>query len=202
MTVALPRLTPAEYLARERKSETKSEFIGGQVLAMAGASEQHNLITLNVGAELRAQLRRRPCRVYPSDMRVRIDELGTYTYPDVTVVCDEPRFEDDQRDTLLNPTAIVEVLSKSTERYDRGRKFQAYRTLASLTEYVLIAQDRVYVEHYVRQPEGFWLLSEATELSAEIQLPTLNCTLSLADVYDKVEIEPEADMPRNGQEQD
>ncbi len=202
MASALTRLTPTEYLARERKSATKSEFIGGQIYALAGASEQHNLITSNVIVSFGTQLRKRPCRVYPSDMRVRIDEGRAYAYPDVTVVCGEPRFEDEKRDTLLNPMVIVEVLSRSTERFDRGRKFQGYRSLESLTEYLLIAQDVCRIEHYVRQPEGHWLLSEATGLEGEMLLPTIDCRLSFADVYDKVDLEPQVEADQNGQEVD
>lgn len=192
MAVAPELLTATEYLRAERLSETKHEFVGGRINAMAGASERHNLISLNVGAELRSQVRGRPCRVYPSDMRVKMPMRGSYTYPDVTVVCGKPQFEDDDRDTLLNPTVIVEVLSKSTESYDRGQKFQNYRTLASLQEYVLIAQDAHRIEHYARQPQGQWLLTEAAGLTEVMHLPAIECTLALADVYEKVDIEPTA----------
>jgi Uma2 family endonuclease len=136
---AKQRLTPEEYLARERQVDTKSEFYDGELFAKAGASRSHNLIVGNVTGELRAQLRGRPCEVYPADMRVKVSETGLYAYPDVVVVCGEPRFEDEHLDTLLNPTVIVDVLSPSTEAYDRGEKFAQYRKLASLREYVLIA---------------------------------------------------------------
>ncbi|MBI3951849.1 MAG: Uma2 family endonuclease [Acidobacteria bacterium] len=182
------RLTPEEYLAIERKAEYKSEYYAGEMFAMAGASEAHNLIVLNVSAELRAQLRKRPCKVYLSDMRVKVNPTGLYTYPDVTVVCGEVRFEDDHRDTLLNPTAIVEVLSPSTEGYDRGRKFEHYRKLDSLKEYVLIAQEKYHVERFVRQPGNQWLLSETDNVQDTIHLPSISCDLALADVYDKVDI--------------
>jgi len=184
------RLTPAEYLAFERKCEFKNEYWAGQVLAMAGASERHNLIETNVIIALGSQLRGKSCKVYPSDMRVKVPATDLYTYPDVTIVCGKAQFDDVERDTLLNPTVIVEILSKSTENYDRGKKFQNYRTLESLTEYVLIAQDAVHIEHYVRQSDNQWLLSEAKDLSAVVELPTIQCTLALIDVYDKVEIEP------------
>jgi len=184
------RLTPAEYLAFERKCEFKSEYWAGQVFAMAGASERHNLIETNVIIALGSQLRGKSCKVYPSDMRVKVPATDLYTYPDVTIVCGKAQFDDVERDTLLNPTVIVEILSKSTENYDRGKKFQNYRTLESLTEYVLIAQDAVHIEHYVRQSDNQWLLSEAKDLSAVVELPTIQCTLALIDVYDKVEIEP------------
>jgi Uma2 family endonuclease len=189
---ALPKvyLTPQEYLALERKSNHKSEYWGGEIFAMAGASERHNLVATNVIVTLGTQLRGRNCRVYPSDMRVRVPATGLYTYPDVVVVCGKPQFEDNENDTLLNPTIIIEVLSKSTEGYDRGRKFQNYRSLDSLTEYILIAQDAYRIEQYVRQPDNQWLLSETQDPLGQVQLPTINCTLAVADVYDKVDIGP------------
>lgn len=199
MAVLVERLSPLEYLRRERQSETKSEYLAGQVHQMAGASERHNLITVNVGFQLHGQLRQRPWRIYASNMRVKISQSGAYTYPDVTVVCDAPRFEGERRDTLLNPTVIIEVLSPSTERYDRGQKFQLYRSIESLTEYLLIAQDAQRVEHYVRQSDGQWLLSEASEPDQTIHLPTIRCDLLLADVYDKVEFDP-PDVLSNEQE--
>jgi len=180
-------LTPEEYLAYERKSETKNEYLGGELFGMAGASERHNLIVANLVAEFRSQFKRRPCKVYPSDMRVKIPATGLYTYPDVSVVCGEAEFEDDHRDTLLNPTLIVEVLSDSTEAYDRGKKFEHYRTLDSLSDYLLVAQDSPSVEHYVRQPDDKWLLTPYKSLQSAIALASVDCTLSLVEVYDKVD---------------
>lgn len=175
-----------QYLAGERLSDTKHEYYAGEVFAFAGASEQHNLIAGNVLASLHTQLRRRACTVYSSDMRVKVRRTGLYTYPDVVAVCGQAQFEDEERDTLLNPTVIIEVLLPSTENYDRGKKFQNYRTIDSLAEYLLIAQDTYRIEHYIRQPDQQWLLSEATALNATIDLPSINCTLLLADVYEKV----------------
>src|SRR5919198_4874617 len=126
MTLIPPDYTPEEYLALERAARHKSEYVNGRIYALAGASRAHNLIVVNVSAELRAQLRGRPCETYASDMRVKVSQTGLYTYPDVVVVCGEPRFEDAQVDTLLNPTVIIEVLSESTESYDRGEKFAHY----------------------------------------------------------------------------
>ncbi len=182
------RLTPEEYLAIERKAEYKSEYFNGEMFAMAGASERHVLIVTNVVAELRGQLRRRPCTVYSTDLRVRVSPTGLYTYPDIVVVCGQPQFADDQRDTLLNPTLIVEVLSESSKDYDRGGKFEHYRSLASLNEYVLIAQDKHHVEHFVRQPDNRWLLSETNWLEDTIHLSSIDCDLALIEVYDKVEL--------------
>jgi Uma2 family endonuclease len=182
-------ISAEEYLARERSGEWKHEYHDGEVVAMVGASEAHNLIAGNAFAGLHAQLRGRPCRVYPSDLRVRVSQAGLYTYPDLTVVCGPAQFADDHRDTLLNPTVIVEVLSPSTEGYDRGRKFQQYRTLESLREYLLIAQDARHVEHFVRQGDHQWLLSEASAPDAVLHLPSIGCALSLADLYEKVALD-------------
>jgi len=190
--VLKPHVTAADYLAAERAGKTKHEYVAGQVYAMAGASERHNLVAGNTFASLHAQLRRRSCNVYPSDMRVKTRAMGLYTYPDLSVVCGTPQFEDERRDTLLNPTVIVEVLSPTTENYDRGRKFQHYRTMPSLVEYVLIAQDALHVEHYARQADGRWLLAEADGPDGVIQLAAIGCELALADVYEKVEFEDEA----------
>jgi Uma2 family endonuclease len=182
------RYTAEEYLALERQAECKSEYYAGDIFAMAGASRWHNLIVTNVVRELSLQLKGRPCTTYPSDMRVKISPTGLYTYPGVTVVCGEAQFEDTQQDTLLNPTLIVEVLSESTEAYDRGGKFAHYRKLASLMEYVLIAQTKPHVEHYVRQPDNRWLLAEADSVHQTLHLPSIDCHLALAEVYDKVDI--------------
>ena len=182
------RYTPEEYLALERQAEYKSEYYAGEIFAMAGASRWHNLIVTNVVRELSLQLKGRPCTTYPSDLRLRISFTGLYAYPDVTVVCGEALFEDTAQDTLLNPTLIVEVLSESTEAYDRGSKFAHYRKLDSLQEYVLISQTKPYIEHYLRQPEQRWLLTETEGVQSTLQLPSIHCALALSEVYDKVDI--------------
>ncbi|HEX2208409.1 MAG TPA: Uma2 family endonuclease [Longimicrobium sp.] len=184
--LAQPYVTPAEYLAAERKSAQKSEYINGRVYAMAGASRVHNLIALNTASELRTQLRGRPCEAYANDMRVKVERTGMYTYPDVIGLCEEPRFEDAEVDTLLNPTVIIEVLSPSTERYDRGEKFAHYRRLESLREYILIAQDIRRIEHYRREGDS-WVLTEVSEPDAALVIPSLSATLRLSDIYDRVE---------------
>jgi Uma2 family endonuclease len=179
--------TPEEYLAFERRSEFKSEYVDGEIVAMTGASRRHNRIAGNLFADLHAQLKRnRGCEVFTNDMRVRVPAADLYTYPDVVAACDESRFEDKELDTLLNPVFIAEVLSNSTESYDRGNKFASYRTLPSFTEYLILAQDRVHVEHSVRQPDGSWLLTETDDLQASLVLPSIGCTVLLADVYDRV----------------
>jgi Uma2 family endonuclease len=187
-TLARQRLAEAEYLEIERSAEFKSEFFAGEMFAMAGGSPTHNLIAGNVVRELGNQLKRRPCRVFPSNQRVKVSETGLYTYPDVTVVCGELRVDDERRDTLLNPTLIVEVLSESTEAYDRGDKFGHYRRLESLQEYVMIAQDRPRIERYTRRAESHeWLLLEVSDPRGVVVLPSVGCELALAEVYDKVE---------------
>jgi Uma2 family endonuclease len=188
-------LTEQEYLAIERAADVRSEFFAGEMFAMAGASLEHNLITANVTRELGTQLKRRPCRVVSTDMRVKVSATGLYTYPDVAVICDEPQLEDARQDTLLNPTLIVEVLSPTTEAYDRGDKFAQYRRLESLREYVLIAQDRQRIERYVRQAEGQeWLLTEISDPEGCVPLTAIGCELALAEVYDKVPL-PEGENP-------
>jgi Uma2 family endonuclease len=179
-------LTPIEYLAIERKAEYKSEYIDGEIVAMTGASRKHNLIAVNIARELSQQSKGRPCEVYSGDMRVRVPSTRLSTYPDVVVVCGEPQFEDDQVDTLLNPTLIVKVLSESTELYDRGKKFGFYRTIDSLSEYLLVAQDEQRIEQYVRQADERWLLSEHRSPEEAVELVSIQCSLELREVYDKV----------------
>ncbi len=178
--------TVEEYLALERAAEYKSEYLGGEIFAMSGASEPYNTITINIAGALHTQFRGRPCRVYASDMRVRVTSAGLYTYPDVVAVYGPREFADDQRDTLLNPTLICEVLSPSTEAYDRGKKFGHYRRLESLQDYLLVAQDEARVEHYTRQGDA-WLLYEARDLGDTIGLPSVESELALAAIYENVE---------------
>jgi len=181
-------LTPEQYLEIERTAECKSEYFAGQMFAMAGAGEGHNLLVANLVATFHHQLRSSPCRVYPSDMRVRVSATGLYTYPDVVVVCGKPRFLNEARDTLLNPSLLVEVLSPSTEAYDRGRKFEHYRSIESLNEYLLIASDRVHADWFTRQPDGRWLLASASRLEHSIDLQCAGCRLLLADLYERVDL--------------
>ena len=181
-------LTPEQYLAIERAAEYKSEYYAGEMFAMSGAREAHNLIQGNLYVELRRQLRQRACRFYTSDMRVRVNASGLCTYPDATALCGEPQFLDDVRDTLLNPDLIVEVLSPSTEAYDRGRKFEHYRTIESLREYLLISTERVSAELFVRQADGRWLLSAATNREDVLDLQSVGCGIALADLYEDVDL--------------
>lgn len=181
------RVSLEDYLAAERQAETKSEYLNGEVFAMSGASREHNLIAVNITASVHGQLKGRPCETYAGDMRVHVSATGLYTYPDVTVVCGEPQLEGAELDTLLNPTLLIEVLSPSTEAYDRGKKFAQYRALESFREYVLVSQEEVRVEIFTRQEDGHWLLSqEAAHLDETVPLASIGCELRLADVYDRV----------------
>ena len=190
-------LTPKEYLSIERKAEYKSEYSDGEMYAMSGASREHNLISLNFASELRAQLRGKPCETYTSDMRVRISPPRRYLYPDVVVACGEAEFDDDTVDTLVNPVLVVEVLSPSTENYDRSTKFNWYRRIESLQEYVLVSQNTPRVERFVKRAEG-WMYSDVDGLNAAIHLESIDCELSLSEIYDRVtfpEISLETDEP-------
>ena len=187
MAVEVNRLlTPAEYLASERESETKHEYVAGEMIAMVGASEEHNLIQMDTSTSLNIQLRPKGCLIYGGDMRVKIGALGIYTYPDITVVCGGSELEDQRRDTLLNPNVIIEILSPSTQRYDRGLKFRRYQLIPSLRDYLLIAQDEPRVEHYTIGQYGELNLRVYRSLDAVIDLPTIGCRLPLAEVYFRI----------------
>ena len=177
--------TPEEYIALERKAEYKNEYFNGHIIAMAGASSEHNLITGDIFYGLYPQLIGHNCDIFISDMRVRASLGDAYFYPDVVVVCGEPEFEDDVFDTLLNPIVIVEVLSPSTEAYDRGEKFTRYKHLASLQEYLLVSQDKVWVEHHRRHGTQ-WVLSHYRALEDVLPLPSIGCELPLRDIYARV----------------
>lgn len=179
------RYTAEEYLTLERSASCKSEFHDGQIYAMTGASREHNLVSGNIYRELSEQLKKRPCEAYINDMRVKAAEARSYHYPDIVVVCGTPQFEDAHVDTLLNPTLLIEVLSPSTEAYDRGGKFAHYRKIPTLREYLLVAQDQPSIERYVRQGD-VWILMEAVGLEAAMTLESIDCVLSLREVYDKV----------------
>ena len=180
-------LTPAEYLDMERKVVTKSEYLSGQIVAMSGASHAHNIITMNTANQLYNQSVDRDCLVYASDMRVRVHMPVSYFYPDITVVCGEPRLEDDVFDTLLNPTVVIEVLSPSTAAYDRREKFTRYQQIASLKEYLLIVQSRMHVEHYIRQ-ENQWIATEFQDSADVVPVSSIECELLLRHIYRRVNL--------------
>lgn len=181
------RYSSAEYLELERQAETRHEYVDGEIYEMAGASQRHNRISVNMVRLLDNQLLERDCNVYGSDMRVKITATEKYTYPDVVAVCGEEFFEDKNEDTLLNPMLIVEVLSKSTEAYDRGGKFEYYQTIESFQEYVLIAQEPFRVEQFVRKDTSIWTYFEFRKPDDVVKLNSINCELSLKDIYHKIQ---------------
>jgi Uma2 family endonuclease len=192
-------VSPEEYLALEDQAETKSEYFAGEIYAMSGGTSEHNLLAGNVARELGNLLFDRPCLVYPSEQRVKVQETGLYTYPDVVVVWGPPEFEDDRRTELLNPTVIIEVLSDSTEAYDRGEKFAQYQALPSLREYVLVASNRYRMERFSRsEGSSDWLLSVCREPGRALTLDSIGCTLELDRVYHKVELQERPSGRRRG----
>lgn len=184
---AKPQVTPTEYLAFERASETKHEFVNGEIVAMSGASPVHNLVSANLGGLLHDLVRTKPCVVLSSDQRVHVPTTGLFAYPDLTVVCGPLKLHPEDDHTLVNPKVIIEVLSDSTEAYDRGAKFSHYQSIATLEEYVLVSTRQRRVEHYRRQGAGQWLLTVHAEDSARIAFPALGGDVPLASVYEKVE---------------
>jgi Uma2 family endonuclease len=182
----LPKMTVEEFLAFERSSDEKHEYYDGVIIAMSGAKRAHNTISTNITGLLWQQLKGKDCENFSSDMRVFVPKTRLYAYPDIVVVCGELQFLDDVPDTLTNPLVLIEILSDSTESYDRGKKFENYRAIDSLQEYVLVSQDRAAIDKYVKHGDGFWRLTDATGLGSAITLESIECTLNLADVYNKV----------------
>lgn len=179
-------MTAAEYLELERKAEFKSEYIAGRMYAMSGVSREHSLIAGNLYGEIRTQLRGRNCEAHIAEMRFKVNPSGMYTYPDVVAVCGEARFEDTQVDTLINPTVIIEVLSLSTEAYDRGEKFAHYRRVEALREYVLVSQEQLRIEHYRREGSE-WVLTEISDPDGTLNLPSIDCHVAVSAIYEKIE---------------
>jgi Uma2 family endonuclease len=178
-------VTSAEYLAIERAATYKSEYRDGQIYAMSGVSRPHSLIATNLARHLANQLEGRECELHIAEMRVRIQRTGSYSYPDLVIVCGEPRMEDQVFDTLLNPTLIIEILSPSTESYDRGVKFADYREIESLSDYVLVSQDKILIERFTRQGDS-WVLMVHNQAEGVLRLPSIGCDLALRDVYARV----------------
>ena len=189
--MSLPRtlavFTAEQYLDLERHTETRHEFLDGTVYAMSGASRAHSAICYNLAGITYRQLSGTRCAGFSSDMKVRVGDASLFAYPDLAIVCGEPLLHDDHGDVLLNPVVIFEVLSRSTEAYDRGEKFERYKTIETLTDYVLVSQDHARIEHFSRQPDGAWSLTEVSGLDASLDLASINCRLPLAEVYDRVE---------------
>lgn len=194
---ALPKpktyYSPEEYLALERAAEFRREYFNGQIFAMAGESLNHGRIKADVVMVLGNQLRGKSCETFTSDTKVRTPGINMFGYPDVVVVCGEPIHHDQFQDVILNPKVIIEVLSPSTELYDRGEKFASYRQLESLTDYLLISQDKPLIEHYVRHGK-FWMLSEESDLGNSLSIESIECILPLKEVYARVQF-PTKELP-------
>jgi Uma2 family endonuclease len=186
----LPRLTEAEYLEVERAAELKSEFFDGEMFAMAGGTPQHSLIATNLTAEFRDRLKGSRCVPYNTDLRIRVNATGLYTYPDLSIICGELQLAEGTNDTAVNPTVLVEVLSESTEAYDRGKKFEHYRQISSLKAYLLVSQREPRIEQFIRQADGRWVLSEASGMDKNLEIPALQITISLGEVFAQVKFLP------------
>jgi len=188
--VATHTISVAEYLAWERAGTTKHEYYAGTIIALAGSSEAHNLITTNLITTLNTHVANRPCKVYPSDMRLRIPHTKTYTYPDITVVCGPSEFDDAEFDTLLNPLVLIEILSPATERNDRGRKFHQYQTIPTVREYILVEQDEHRVDQYIKQDDGSWIFRAHIAPTSTCLIESLDCAIPLHVMYHKVDLDP------------
>ncbi len=190
--MSLPRtlavFTAEQYLDLERHTEIRHEFLHGTVYAMSGGSPAHSRICFNLAGITHRQLRGTTCEGFSPDMKVRAGDASLFAYPDLAVVCGGARFHDEQGDVLLNPVVIFEVLSRSTEAYDRGEKFERYKTVETLTDYVLVSQDRARLEHYSRRPDGSWAREEVSGLESSLELASINCRLPLAEVYERVQL--------------
>ena len=175
-----------EYLRLERAAEHKSEFLAGEIFAMSGGSLRHSLLAGNWGSELRIQLRGKGCHVFTSDARVRTPKTGSYLYPDVSVACSPPQTHENSNDILVNPQLLIEVLSPSTAGYDRGKKFERYREIASLCDYLLVHADSPWVEHFARQSDASWIFREYRGLDCTVPIASIDCIIRLAEVYSDV----------------
>jgi Uma2 family endonuclease len=187
-TVSKRLLTPQEYLAQERRAEYRSEYYRGEVFAMSGATFAHSIIKDNLARHAGNQLDGGPCRVITADLRVQVSATSLYTYPDILIVCGEPQFEDAVFDTLLNPQVLLEVLSDSTEKYDRGTKFRHYQKIPSLQEYVLVAQDRPVIDRFVRQADDGWLLTTFADLAETFSFASVPVRIPMAQIYAGVQL--------------
>ena len=183
----ISRLTEEQYLAIERAAEFKSEFLDGEIFAMSGVSLQHTRLEVNLLAELSNRLRGTRCEVLASNMRVRVSQSGMYAYPDISIVCGKPVLADGHQENLLNPIVLFEILSPSTEKYDRGLKFQSYRTIESLRDYVLVDQNKIRIEHYTRQVENTWTLRDYQDPGEELKIDSIGVSITLKGIYERVE---------------
>ena len=183
---------PEDYLAFEREAEFRHEYLDGEIYEMAGESLSHSRVCINLGGEVREKLKGKPCEALSPNMKVRTSSASLFSYPDLTVVCGEPQFHDVKKDVLTNPQVIFEVLSPSTEIYDRTTKFQKYRLGSqTLTDYILVSQDKAFVEHFSKQTDGNWIYRSYAEIEDMLTIETIEIELSLRDIYDRVEFEIE-----------
>jgi Uma2 family endonuclease len=185
-------LSVADYLQLEDAAEERSEYCNGEIFTMAGGTPNHNRISLNISGELNFKLRKTNYQVYMADVKLWIPQRNNFKYPDVMIIEGQPQYYENRKDTLLNPLVIIEVLSDSTKDYDRGDKFQHYRTLESLQHYILINQDSIQVEHFKKIAPFEWLLTELNQIEATLKLTNPDLTLALSDIYDRVDLSPSA----------
>lgn len=185
------KYTPEEYLALEEKAEFRSEYENGEIVAMSGGSLNHQQITANVTVFLDMKIRRKGCRVLPTEMKIWIESINKFYYPDVTIICEKPSFYKERNDTITNPKLLIEVLSKSTEAKDRGEKFFAYQTLEFLQEYVLVSQDKFLVETFTKQTDGSWRYLATIGLDSKVYFESVDAEVSMQEIYDLVEFEEE-----------
>jgi len=188
-TQKIKKLTPEEYLEIERKAEYKSEYYNGEMFALAGASLIHNKITSNVHVSLATQLKKKKCEVYQSDLKIYEQESGLFTYPDIVVICGEPECYDYKKDIIINPTVIIEILSQSTEAYDRGFKFELYRKLKALKDYILVSQEKISIEHFNKNKDNSWTMNEYNKSEQSMSIRSIDCKLELKEVYNRVRFE-------------
>jgi len=182
------KVTPKEYLEFEKNSEFKHEYFDGEIFAMVGGRRNHNIISSNITGELRNRLKETHCMVFSSDMRVKIEKIKKYTYPDIVVACGKMQFLEDELDSLINPVAIIEILSDSTEAYDRGMKFQHYQLIESLQEYILVSQYSCQVERYIRNKDNSWNYTPFTDMEQSFKISSIECELPLSEIYYRVEL--------------
>ena len=200
-----PLYTVEEYLAFERESEERHEYLDGMIYAMAGESGEHADISINLALELGTQLKGKDCRARLKDTKVRSGPLpklkhstkGLYSYPDAVVICGEPKYLDSYRDVVTNPTVIIEVLSPTTEKFDRGEKFDRYDAWnPTLSDYLLVSQEQARIEHYIRQADGTWTRAVSRGLRSKVVIKSIRCTLKLKDVYDRINLKPDLQIVR------
>lgn len=184
------KITPAQYIEFEKTATVRHEYLDGEIFAMVGASLNHNRINANTVSELRNKLKNSSCEAFASDMRVKIQEIEKYTYPDIVATCGDIDLESGEPDTLLNPIVIIEILSDSTESYDRGLKFEHYQHIQSLREYILISQDRCRIEKFKKAEDATWIYSSYTEKTQAVPIESINCDISLSEIYHRVEFDP------------